>query len=81
LLSQATGISRQRVKWDFLKTLPIPLLPSEIQEDVALTYQKSVESLNAYDTLKKKASDELNNKLNLDNEWATQRLIRAKPPK
>lgn len=81
ILSHATGISRQRVKWDFLQKLPIPLLLPDIQADVAETYLKSVESLKAYEKLKKRASEVLNEKLDLENEWAKQRLIRAKPPK
>jgi len=81
LLSQTTGIGRQRVKWDFLSKIPIPLLRTESQNEIVQNYRKSFEYLNSYEQLKNEATEKLNEKLDLDNEWAKQRLIRAKPPK
>lgn len=81
LLSQSTGISRHRVKWEFLRSLPIPLVPPKKQSKIAETYRQSVQHLKDYEKMKKGASKTLNEMLQLENEWAIQRLIRAKPPK
>ena len=42
LLSDATGISRHRVKWDLLKKIPVPLSP-ELQLEVSKKYSEFFE--------------------------------------
>jgi restriction endonuclease S subunit len=81
MLSSAAGISRNRVKWELLKDLKVPQVDKKRQDIIAEAYDRSITALNLYETTRKDTTDSLNRLLNLDNDWATQRLIRAKPPK
>ena len=81
LLSKATGISRHRVSWDFLKQLPVPLVDRALQSKVSTQYQKALLSLREAEHIRQIADASLSEHLDLDNEWALQRLRAAKPPK
>lgn len=81
LLSQATGISRHRVAWDFLKDLPVPLVDSALQKKVSEHYRVAVAKHREAEQGKQLANAALNDRLGLENEWALQRLRAAKPPK
>ena len=81
LLSQTTGMGRHRATWDFLKAMPVPLVDSALQEQVALQYRESVASLRSASLARRAAEDALNQALDLTNAWAVQRLRSAKPPK
>lgn len=81
MLSKATGISRHRVGWDFLKELPVPLVDRSLQETVSKNYRAHVAGLRQAERARRIADESLNTRLNLDNEWAIQRLRAAKPPK
>ncbi len=81
LLSQATGISRHRVTWDFLKEIPVPLVPDDIQKTAAKEYQKAVNAMRKAEESRQSVDANLYGQLDLENGWATQRLRAAKPPK
>lgn len=81
LLSQATGISRHRVSWDFLKDIPVPLVSDELQEDTGYKYSHAVLAVREAEKLRYDADSALNQQLDLNNNWALKRLKAAKPPK
>ncbi len=81
LLSASTGISRHRITWDDLRLLPVPVLDAETQMKIGQRFMDSVDSLRQAEKDRKAVAEELNGMLNLDNEWAVQRLKTAKPPK
>lgn len=81
LLSSATGISRHRIGWGVLKDIPIPLVDSIVQEALAEQFRESMEAVRRAEKSRAQAAERLNSLLDLDNEWAEQRLKAAKPPK
>lgn len=81
LLSKATGISRHRVSWDFLKELPVPLVDSNLQKMVSEHYKAAVAGVREAERARQIADASLNKRLDLDNDWALRRLRAAKPPK
>ena len=81
LLSQATGISRHRVSWDFLKDIPVPLIPEDKQASLAKQYANAEASLRQAEHFRGQADSTLYGDLDLANPWALQRLRAAKPPK
>ena len=81
LLSVSTGISRHRVSWSFLKELPVPLIPIEKQDELATRYSNAEAAVRQAEQLRSEADSVLYEDLDLANDWATQRLRAAKPPK
>lgn len=81
LLSRATGISRHRVSWDFLKDIPVPLIDEGLQKTVGEKYRQTVQSVRDAEISRRDTDMILNDKLDLSNEWAVKRLKAAKPPK
>ncbi len=81
LLSRSTGMNRHRVDWEMLKEIPVPLVDEGIQQQIGEQFKESVEYLRRAHTVRNEAADNLNNLLDLENEWAVQRLKAAKPPK
>jgi type I restriction enzyme M protein len=81
LLSQATGLQRHRVEWDFLKEIPVPLVPRDIQDGLGQQYQDAVDAVRQAAALRLTADTQLFGSLRLDNPWALHRLRAAKPPK
>lgn len=81
ILSEATGISRHRVSWEFLKNIPIPLLSPEMQNLITTRYSAAESAVREAERLRSAADAELYGNLNLENEWALRRLRAAKPPK
>ena len=80
LLSDATGISRHRVKWGLLKKIPVPLSP-ELQLEVSNKYSEFFEKSKKAMEAEMEGRRLLSTALNTDNEWATRRLKAAKPPR
>ncbi|MFA5867816.1 MAG: N-6 DNA methylase [Actinomycetota bacterium] len=81
LLSQSTGISRHRVEWDDLGAIPVPVIPIEKQRLIGKQFYDSVKEVRNAEKKRADTSFELNQSLDLSNEWAVQRLKAAKPPK
>lgn len=81
MLSIATGISRHRIEWDFLKELPVPLVNPAFQKRVSKQYKEAVISLREAERERREADRSLSDLLDLENEWAVERLRAAKPPK
>lgn len=81
LLSQTTGMGRHRATWDFLKEIPVPVVDSAFQHKIAGQYRKAVADRRAAERSRRAAETALNGALDLENEWAVQRLRSAKPPK
>jgi type I restriction enzyme M protein len=81
LLSKATGISRHRVSWDFLKDIPVPLVNEGLQKKIGEKYQQAVQVMRDAEVNRRKIDTMLSDKLDLSNEWAVNRLRAAKPPK
>lgn len=81
LLSQATGISRHRVTWEFLKDIPVPMVKSDFQKKVAEEYWKVVLIVSEAEQLRLSVDTDLYGHLDLNNDWAIKRLRAAKPPK
>jgi type I restriction enzyme M protein len=81
LLSQATGLGRHRVEWEFLRDIPVPLIDSKEQEHIGGQYQEAVQAVWEAEALRGTTDGDLFGKLNLDNAWAVRRLQAAKPPK
>lgn len=81
LLSQSTGMGRHRIDWNLLRSLPIPVVPKEVQKKIGENLRKNVEMERQAERNREKATLELTNLLDLENEWAVSRLKAAKPPK
>ena len=81
LLSKSTGISRHRVSWNDLRILPVPVLPTYIQNDLHEKYLKWASSVREAERLRRETDADLYKELGLENDWAIQRLRAAKPPK
>jgi type I restriction enzyme M protein len=81
LLSKSTGISRHRAGWEYLKDIPVPLVDSTEQKRLSDLYKEAISSQKNAVEKEHEATETLNTKLKLDNEWAVQRLKAAKPPK
>lgn len=81
LVSTTTGLGRHRVEWDTLKHIPVPVPPRKIQEQIGDRLRRSIEHTTEAGALREHASRSLDSLLNLDNQWAIQRVNAAKPPK
>jgi len=60
---------------------PVPVLSKEVQKRIGEQFRKTVEQARRAEKEKQEASSDLSSLLNLDNEWAVNRLKAAKPPK
>lgn len=81
LMSESSGISRQRIDWEILKTLKIPIPNETISHSIHADLEEA-------DKLELKAREKreeiikiMQMNFELDNDWASRRLIAAKPPK
>lgn len=81
VLSKATGISRHRIEWEFLSELPVPLVDAAFQKKVSEQYEGAAFSLREAERGKMAADKSLSDLLDLQNQWAVERLRAAKPPK
>ena len=81
LLSTATGISRHRVSWEFLKDIPLPILDPVRQKELGERYSNSVVAAREAERVRTDTDTVLHEQLDLNNEWAVKRLKAAKPPK
>jgi type I restriction enzyme M protein len=81
LLSQSRGMNRHRIDWDLLKTIPVPVVPKDVQKKIGEQLRKTVEMARKAERDKQKATQELTDLLDLENEWAVSRLKAAKPPR
>lgn len=81
LLSQSKGMNRHRIDWDLLKTIPVPVVPKDVQKRIGERLRKTVEAARKAEKEKLEATQELTNLLDLENEWAVSRLKAAKPPR
>jgi type I restriction enzyme M protein len=92
MLSNATGISRHRVAWDeqrkddeevgmYLKDLPVPYISDDLQKEIAEHYKTAIENIRVARLERNDGDSSLNSILDLNNEWAVNRLRAAKPPK
>lgn len=81
LLSQSTGLARHRVGWDVLRDIPVPIVDEETHKRISARLKDSVEGARAAEKARIATTKELSGLLDLDNEWAVNRLRAAKPPK
>lgn len=93
MLSNSTGISRHRVAWDeqrndgkdevgtYLKDLPVPYISDDSQKGIAEHYKTAIENIRKASLEREGGDSSLNSILDLNNEWAVNRLRAAKPPK
>lgn len=93
MLSNATGINRHRVAWGNdkdnkkkeaaakLKDLPVPLAPKKLQDTIAKKYKASFKAYTNSQTKENEGNNVMGESLNVNNEWATNRLRAARPPR
>ncbi|MGI4792473.1 MAG: N-6 DNA methylase [Janthinobacterium lividum] len=81
LVSQSSGTNRQRVGWDDLKALPVPLVDENTQKEFGEKFKTSVSAILQAERTRYEATAQMNQMLDLDNTWAVQRLKSAKPPR
>jgi type I restriction enzyme M protein len=81
LLSNSTGLGRHRIDWGLLSILPVPVLDKNTQRRFGEQLRKTIERAREAEKERESAIDEVSTLLNLDNEWAVNRLKAAKPPK
>jgi type I restriction enzyme M protein len=81
LLSRSTGMNRHRIDWDLLRNLPVPLVDKATQRRIGEQLRKTIERAREAEQERESAIQEVSALLNLDNEWAVNRLKAAKPPK
>lgn len=81
LLSQSKGMNRHRIDWNLLSTIPVPVVPKDVQKKIGEQLRKTVEMARKAERDKVQATQELTDLLDLENEWAVSRLKAAKPPR
>lgn len=81
LLSTSSGTNRQRIGWDDLRSLPVPVVDSAVQAEIGKRLRESVEAIATAESVRRAASAQITEMLDLENEWAVHRLKAAKPPK
>jgi type I restriction enzyme M protein len=81
LLSASSGTNRQRVEWEDLRSIPVPVLDEDIQKKIGEELQQSIEAVKVAERNRADTSAWLNSYLDLENPWAIQRLKSAKPPR
>ena len=79
-ISSASGVGRHRVDWSMLRDQLVPLLPLPEQHRIGELYKSSME--HEAGIIRDRAAIECAlSRLDLENEDARDRMIRAKPPK
>ena len=82
LLSRSTGVGRHRITWEEdLRSLPVPYLSEEKQERITQLSLGLINGLKQVAEGRWETENILNEALNLENEWAVNRLKAAKPPR
>lgn len=81
LMSLSSGTNRQRVNWEQMQSLPVPLVDQKTQNSIGRRYQKAISAVFTAERQRAVTTEFLDKLLDLDNEWARQRLTTAKPPK
>lgn len=81
LLSQSSGTNRQRVGWDDLRAIPIPVVAPHVQAEIGENYRRAVEAIAAAEQARLRETNRMNGLLDLENEWAVQRMRSARPPR